>query len=374
MAEKAKKDKAKAPSAQYGVLFVHYGLPSDIEDKTLRPFMRRILLDKRVRTLPLPLWLPKMQFSILGPAVQELKREISSFWNGESTYQKNCNRQRRAIALDIEDLGMANVVTASVSRYGKPGIREGLQHLTESGAKRIVVVPMAPQSSYTFTASVHDAWKKEKRRFSSDVEYRFIDNFYDDEWYIEALANNILDTVERLRPQGTAGKHRIPEVNATGSLSALGMLAKKHKLVFVYRTAPLRDIQDGDNYELQTSATALAVAERLGLKRNEWTIAYLPSVAIRSRDALTPTFEETLERFKLGSVKDIVVVAPGGVVPTIDMRHTVAIEMKRKFFDLFANDASGEPVRFTTVGALNDHEDFTYAIANIVVNEFRGWK
>ena len=237
MAEKAKKDKAKAPSAQYGVLFVHYGLPSDIEDKTLRPFMRRILLDKRVRTLPLPLWLPKMQFSILGPAVQELKREISSFWNGESTYQKNCNRQRRAIALDIEDLGMANVVTASVSRYGKPGIREGLQHLTESGAKRIVVVPMAPQSSYTFTASVHDAWKKEKRRFSSDVEYRFIDNFYDDEWYIEALANNILDTVERLRPQGTAGKHRIPEVNATGSLSALDMLAKKHKLVFVYRTA-----------------------------------------------------------------------------------------------------------------------------------------
>ena len=59
------------------------------------------------------------------------------------------------------------------------------------------------------------------------------------------------------------------------SVSAAGFNAQTgDRLLFNYHSIPMKDIEQGDTYEPQTGATALAVAGRLRLDRTQWTIGY----------------------------------------------------------------------------------------------------
>ncbi|MFR5090745.1 MAG: ferrochelatase [Adlercreutzia equolifaciens] len=84
-----------------------------------------------------------------------------------------------------------------------------------------------------------------RARFKGDV--RLVDGYSEDATYVRAVAASIRNA---------------------GFSEESG-----DRLLFSFHSIPLKDIEAGDTYELQTGATSLAVAGELGLDRRSWISA-----------------------------------------------------------------------------------------------------
>ena len=141
--------------------------------------------------------------------------------------------------------------------------------------------------------------------------------------------------------------------------------------MFAFRSIPLRDVARGDTYELQTSATALAIAERLGLARDRWTIAYMPYKHMGEHPMLSPDIDETIDRFLAGDVRDVVVACPGIFTDSVDTTLEIDRDLRERFEDGFAE--TGKRYSFTYVPALNAGRMFARMMTEIVYANLGGW-
>ncbi len=330
-----------------GIMLVNFGVPDGIDEKSVGKFMRSYVADGRV-------------FGFFGLLLHDILH-----WTRRRTIEKESAARyydlydkdhfpyttisaslRKKVDSCLKSMGVDNAEVIMSFRYGEPNMRDGFKYLEDKGCKRIIVMPLYPQSSYEFTASVHDEFAREQRGFSRGMEFRFVDNFYDNPLYISAVV------------------HKIRE--------SLDLNNSNIKIVFAFRAIPLRDIAHGDTYELQTSATALSVANELELERKRWTISYIPYSHLDDYETLKPDIDETVERFALGKVRDVAVVCPGQIVDSVDTLYEVDERMRQRFEASFASDY--ERCNFVYVPALNDSDMFAHAIASILLENMGGWE
>ena len=116
-----------------------------------------------------------------------------------------------------------------------------MKELKEEGCTELVVLPMYPQSAFSTTGSVGDGVAKAVRRARFKGDVRLVDGYGEDATYVRAVAASIRNA---------------------GFSEESG-----DRLLFSFHSIPLKDIEAGDTYELQTGATSLAVAGELGLDR-----------------------------------------------------------------------------------------------------------
>ncbi len=336
-----------ASKTPVGIMLVNFGVPDGADEKNVGKFMRSYVADGRV-------------FGFFGLLLHDIvhwtrrneiqkestARFLDLYDKDHYPYTTISARLRRKVEKRLDAMGAGNAEVIMAFRYGEPNMRDGFKQLEELDCKRIMVMPLYPQSSYEFTASVHDELSREQRGFTRGMEFRFVDNFYRDPLYIKAVAQKIREHVDVERGDD--------------------------KIVFAFRAIPLRDILHGDSYELQTSATALAIAKELGLDRKRWTISYIPYSHLDDYQTLKPDIDETVERFALGKVRHVAVVCPGQVVDSVDTLYEIDERMRQRFEARFAGDY--EQCRFTYVPALNDSDMFADALANLLLENMDGWE
>ncbi len=330
-----------------GIMLVNVGIPDEPSVEAVSRYFRNFIGDNRI-------------FGKLGSIAYwatHASQYRKMLYDAVDRYTEVCDedgfefvkigaRQRRMLIDELRKMGVVNAIVSMAYRFGNPSMKSGLDHLVKNGCKHIVIVPLYPQSSYMLTASVHDEFRRQARRLPRGIEYRFIDNFYDDPGYIDVIANNIS--------------------------SAPDFELRKPKVVFAYRSVPLKDIARGDTYELQTSATSLAIANRLEMPRKQWTISYIPYDHLGLQKVLAPTVSETVERFHMAKIRDVLVVCPGVVTDSVDTIFEVDTRMRDQFESGYAGSADG--CSFTYVEAPNDSPEFVSALADIIFGNLYGWE
>jgi len=75
--------------------------------------------------------------------------------------------------------------------YSKPSVAEALGRLRESGAQRILVLPLFPQYCGATTARSTIRSMKELRRWRWLPELRFVSEYHDDPAYVDALRGSV---------------------------------------------------------------------------------------------------------------------------------------------------------------------------------------
>ncbi|MGI6217654.1 MAG: ferrochelatase [Coriobacteriales bacterium] len=330
-----------------GILLVNFGVPDKPDSRSVVRFLHSYMSDGRV-TGKIKVAVNRiLRFYRHSAMVDEATRRFAEISDEEGfPYTRDHGKLRRMVIEELRELGADNVVVTVAFRYGKPSMRQGFTHLRKTGCKHIIVVPLYPQSSYSFTASVHDEYRREKRGSQSGMEYRFLDSFYDDPGYIRAVADKIIDSLP--------GNHR------------------ETKILFVYRAIPLKDVSRGDTYELQTSTTSLAVARLLKLDRKKWTIAYLPYDQMAETPCLTPSTDETIDRFIIGNVRNVAVVCPGQLFDSVDTTFEID-ERLRERFETGINDFS-DSFSFTYVPAIGCDREFARALSEVIYGNLYGWE
>jgi ferrochelatase len=330
---------AAATPDRIGVLLVNLGTPDSPTYLSVQRYLREFLGDRRVINTPRWIWLPLLYGIVLPLRPIRSARNYRQIWMKEGSplavYSERLKiKIERRLAERLGD----EVRVALAMTYGEPTISSAIRVLAEQNVKRLLVLPLYPQYCSSTTGSVFDRTVRALKRWRWLPETRFVNEYYDDPGYVEALAERI----ERHWADAGARAH----------------------LVFSYHGIPLAYVGQGDPYRSQAEATSRLVASRLGLASNEWSHCYQSRFGTVAW--LQPYTEDTLKELAGRGIRKLSVVSPSFAVDCLETLHEVAIEYAEKFVKF-----GGE--RLSLVPALNDDDRHADALVAVIGKRLRGW-
>ncbi|MDP9065224.1 MAG: ferrochelatase [Pseudomonadota bacterium] len=330
---------AAATNERIGVLLVNLGAPDSSSYFAVQRYLRELLGDRRVIDTSRWVWLPLLYGVILPFRPLRTRRTYCKVWMADGSPLTVYSR-RLAAKLDTllqSRLGFDVRVMLGMT-YGNPGIAAGIASLAEQNVKRLLILPLYPQYCSSTTGSAFDRASQVLRRWRWLPETRFVNDYYADRGYLDALA----DSVRRHWQRVGGSTH----------------------LVFSYHGMPARYVANGDPYKAQAEATTGMVVARLGLAPEDFSHCYQPHLG--PVEGLQPGTEETLEELLRRGVRKLTVVSPSFACDCVETLEELAVEYRDKFLAL-----GGESL--TSVPALNDDDPHVEALAGIVQTQLRGW-
>jgi len=180
-----------AAAAGFGVLLVNTGTPAEPRSAAVRAFLRRFLSDRRVIELPRVLWLPLLYGLVLPLRAPRSARKYRQIWQSDgSPLLLNTSKLRAALERELAALrGEVRVEQAFL--YSPPYVAQTLEALRNAGIRRLVVLPLFPQSSGSTTGAVYDQVGRALGRWRALPDVRYIAGYHAEPDYISALAASL---------------------------------------------------------------------------------------------------------------------------------------------------------------------------------------
>lgn len=323
-----------------GVLLLNLGTPDAPTTSALRRYLAEFLWDPRIVEMSRPLWWLILHGIILRTRPAKSAHAYQTVWTEQgspllvtSLQQVEMLQERLQQELNphfVVELGM---------RYGNPSIASALAKLKKANVQRLVVLPLYPQYSATTTASSFDAIYKELQSWRWIPELRFINGYADHPAYISALIENI--------EQGW-------QQNGRSDL-----------LIFSFHGTPQRYFDSGDPYYCFCQKSARLVAEKLGLKPDQYRVTFQSRFG--KEPWLQPYTDATLASLPADGIKSVSVICPGFSVDCLETIEEIEVENR----DIFLG-AGGE--KFHYIPALNAQASHIEMMKQLVEQHCQGWQ
>jgi ferrochelatase len=324
--------------ATAAVLIVNTGTPQAPSSGAVRRFLRRFLSDRRVIELPRLLWLPLLYALVLPVRAPRSAAKYREIWREEgSPLLFNTQRLREAL---VRELGNARsgFRVEQAFLYSPPYVSQAMAALRESGIRRLVVVPLFPQSSGSTTGAVYDQVAGALRAWRAMPDLRMNAGYCADGGYIAALAASLK---EHWRIHGRA-----------------------NHLLMSFHGIPQSYVTRGDRYAEECGVTAAQLAAALDLQPQDWSLSFQSRFG--ANRWLTPATEHTLAQLPRRGLRSLNVICPGFAADCLETLEEIALRGREIFMA-----AGGE--RFDYVGALNGRSDHARALAQLVLRATGDW-
>jgi ferrochelatase len=252
--------------------------------------------------------------------VEEIRHRYSLI--GPSPLTRITLEQAKLLALEMDVLVYVGM------RNWKPYIAETVRTMRADGVTKFVAICMAPQNSRTSVG----LYKRAVMAEADGMRVDFVEGWADHPLLADAFA-------ERLRAVWSPG---IP-------------------VIFTAHSVPVRTLESvdgaaGDPYADDARMTAAMVAERVGLKEDEWRFAF-QSQGASGGPWIGPTVEETLTTLSESGAKRVVLQPIGFLCDHVEILYDIDIAF-RKF-------AAGLGMELVRPESLNDSHLLIDALGNI---------
>ena len=331
----------QAPEAaqRIGVLLVNLGTPDSPTYFAVQRYLREFLSDRRVINTSRWIWWPLLYGLILPLRPFRTARNYRKIWTSQGSPLKAYSERLTAKVAVVLSRRRGDAVCVELGMtYGAPSLETAIESLAQRNATRLVVLPLYPQYSSSTTGSVFDRTTAVLRRRRRLPETRFVNDYYRDTAYINALSARI-----------------------DNHWSANG--GRTH-LIFSYHGIPAAYVAAGDPYQSQAEETTRLLAAQLNLTSEQWSHCY------QSRfgrvEWLQPYMEDKLKELIGRGVKKLTVVSPSFAVDCLETLEEIAIGYRDRFVEL-----GGESL--SLVPALNDDDSHAEALAGIIEPLLSGW-
>ena len=309
-----------------GLIVANLGTPSAPTADAVSTYLREFLTDKRVVQIPHLLWKPLLNWVILprrSPVVAEKYAEI---WMGEEGSPLLAYTVRLANALQA---AMPSTRVVPAMRYGQRSLTDVISQLHEEGIHDISVLPLYPQYSTTTTASMEDVAAVMRQRLP-DARIHVVRDYHRDPRWVDAVAGSI---------------RAFWNANGRGD-----------RLLLSFHGIPARVVRGGDPYADQCEAGTDAIAEALGIPREDILLTYQSRFG--SERWLQPYTLQTVEALARDGVQRLDVACPGFAVDCLETLEEIAMQNADAFIA-----AGGSEFRY--IPCLNDDPAHVAALAGI---------
>ena len=326
-------DHPSVPDPKIGVLLINLGTPDAPEERAVRRYLAEFLSDRRVIEIHPFAWKPILHGIILRTRPKKSAEAYNQIWTNEgSPLRAIAHRQAEALRGKLPDVSVHYAM-----RYGHPGIAAALEKMADEGCTRILTAPLYPQYCAATTATANDAVFGTLARMRWQPALRTLPPYYDDPFYIDALAANL--------------KRQLKQLDF-----------KPERLLLSFHGMPVRTLERGDPYHCHCQKTARLLGEALGREVD---------VAFQSRFGrakwLEPATDTVLAAFPKRGVKRVAIAAPGFSADCIETLEELGIRGRKTF-----EQAGGD--KFALLDCLNDSPEGIAMLERLISRELAGWR
>jgi ferrochelatase len=306
------------------LVLVNLGTPAAPTAAAVRRYLAQFLHDHRVVQLTRWLWCPLLHFVILPLRSPKVAHKYAQIWlPGGSPLAVHTAALADAVRTRLPGWQVEHAM-----RYGSPSVAEVFARLRQAGVRRVRVLPLYPQYSTTTTASVADAIAKD----AGGLQVTMLGDYHRDAGWAAAVAGSI---------------------RAHWATHGRG-----ERLLLSFHGIPQRLVDGGDPYAAQCEASTVAIAEALGIGRDEILLTFQSRFG-RER-WLQPYTQATLEALGREGVRTVDVACPGFAVDCLETLEEIAVENAEAF-----RAAGGEALRYIPcLNASDAHADALAALAH----------
>lgn len=325
--------------ASTAVVLVNLGTPDAPDARSLRRYLKQFLSDPRVVEIPRAVWWFILNGIILPLRSSKSAEKYASVWTEEgSPLRVHTARQAAALGAQLAARGHHQLQVVHAMRYGQPAVGQVLDELKAQGCTRILILPAYPQYSGTTTASIFDAVFAHYRAVRNIPELRLIRNYHDQEGYVQALRQSVLEHWD---------VHGRPD-----------------KLVMSFHGVPKRTLMLGDPYHCECYKTARLLASSLGLSDEQYLVTFQSRFG--KAEWLQPYTAPTLQELGRQGVGRVDVMCPGFTSDCLETLEEIAMEAKDDFLH-----AGGKQFHF--IPCLNESPAWIAGMVEIVEQHLAGW-
>jgi ferrochelatase len=222
-------------------------------------------------------------------------------------------------------------------RHWHPYIRDTVAEIKRAGHRRLVGVVMAPHDS---SMSIGAYEKKLLEATGSDIETTLVRSWWANPHFLDTVAAHVTQALRRFpRPEDV-------------------------QVIFTAHSLPERIRESGDPYPEELSASATAVAQRLGLEG--WHFAY-QSAGATADPWLGPDVDDVMRDLARTGARAILIVPIGFVCDHVEILYDIDVESQAL--------AKRLGVQLERTESLNDDPGLAAAVADVVRDAAatRGW-
>jgi ferrochelatase len=330
------------------IVLMNLGSPRSTSVKDLKVYLDEFLMDKRVIDKPYLLRALLVKGIIVPFRAPKSAEAYKSVWTDKgSPLMVISEEQRLALARQMEE----PVVTAM--RYGSPTPKEAFDGLAAAhpGLKEVVVVPMYPHYAMSSYETAVEYAKEYHKKGGYRFNLSFIEPFYKEASYIDALSESIRPHLQQEYDQILFSYHGIPERHVVKT-----DITRHHCL----QSADCCHTPSEAHqycYRHQCLTTSSLVADKLNIPKEKRGFSFQSRLG---RDPwLKPYTAVRLEELPREGVKRLLVVCPAFVSDCLETLEEMGVEGKETFLK-----AGGE--KFELIPCLNTHPLWIKALAGMV--------
>jgi len=310
-------------SAKKAVLLLQMGGPDSLE--SVEPFLLNLFSDREIIKIG-PAWLQPIIARIIVKKRKGHVEENYALIGGKSPLRKLTEEQASALE---KALG-SDYRCFVAMRYWRPSTLEALAEIRRAGITDITALSLYPHYSRATTGSSIKELKRLLAESGVNFKVRYIDSFYNNYGYINAIEEKIKEGLELFHP-----------------LADVELLFSAHSL-------PQSFIDEGDPYLEHVKESVRLVMERFNLPHH---------LAFQSRAGpvkwLEPSTDDMLKRLAESGVKNLLVIPLSFVSDHIETLHEIDIEYSKKAWELGI-------AKFERMPSLNSSPTFVSALAEMV--------
>ena len=329
-----------------GVLLINLGSPKELSKKSVRQYLRVFLSDDNVVDLP-----KFFQQFILRLFILPFRPK-----NTLEAYEKIWTKEGSPLIISTESI--ANKLTEKTGwnveyamRYEEPSIEKALHKFKKNEINKIYVISLYPHNAMATTVTTELETRNVAMNVSNEFELIFTKPFFDNEEYINAMVNSIRPYVEnKSYDKIIFSYHGIPKRQAKKTDET-----GEH----CFSTSNCCEIENDGSKDCYRSHTRIAsdlTAKKLGLKDDQWEIAYQSRIG---PGWLTPFTDKRLAKLPEEGKNNIAILCPSFISDCLETLEEIDIRGRETFLK-----AGGK--NMTYIPCLNDSEDTINLLENLV--------
>ena len=321
-----------------GVLITNLGTPDAPNAKSLKIYLNQFLSDPRVIEIPKIIWQIILKLIILQIRPRKSAANYKKIWTDKGSPLLDISQRQLEGVKKIILEKYPNVEFALGMRYGNPSIEKALKDLQEKQVRRLLVLPLYPQYCAATTASTFDEVTNTLQKWRWIPELRFINQYFEEEKYIETLASSVEDFWAKN--------------------------GKPQKIIFSYHGIPKRYLTNGDPYHCFCLKTTRLVKEKMKLSDDQIMTTFQSRFG--REEWLQPYTSETLKELPGKGIKDIHIISPGFSADCLETLEELEEENREYFIE-----SGGEKYKY--IPCLNDNKEHLDFISYLIIKNTHGW-
>ena len=325
-----------------GILLVNLGSPKDLEENSIKEYLKEFLSDDLVVDYPKLIQQILINWIIVPNRYKKTQKAYSKIWTENGSPLIN-NTKELGLSLAKESCKPVEVAM----RYQEPSIKDALTALQDKGCTSIKAIPLYPHYAISTTLTTQKKILDVAKNIDNGITIEFIASFYNDPEYIDSLCSLIQKNRNENSDLLLFSYHGIP----IRHLRKAKQKDKNDNSLCNKSECPSKEYC----YRHQVYETSRLCAEKLNIPKEKWRVSFQSRIG---PGWLQPFTDELLSDLPNKGIKKIDVITPSFVIDNLETLEEINMEGRKDFLA-----AGGE--EFNYIPCLNSRKDWVETLSKL---------